>query len=479
MPTAEPAAKKPRIVILGGGFGGAYAAKTLGRKMRRGEAEVLVIDRHNYFVFFPLLVEAGTGALAPNHAVVSIRSFLGKQSEFLMASVVGVDTARQIVRVRVDEEDADREIPYDHLLVALGSVTKFPPIPGLKDHAFEVKSIVQAIGLRDRAVSLLERANSSGDEAYCRRLLNWVVVGGSYTGVEVAGEFHEYMREMARRYPKLQPEWVTVTVVDHNPMVLKSLDEKLGKWAGEHMERRGIRLAMNDGVASVTDDAVTLTSGKVIPCSTVIWAAGIAPNPFVKNCGLPLNQGGWIECESDGRVKGMTNVWAVGDIAANPAPDGKAFPATAQHGLREGRLAARNILRSLRSQPTKPMKIKDLGVLASFGRFDAVASVMGIRVAGVLAWFMWRSIYLMKMPGWSRSFRIALDWTADLLFDRDYVAFGTSRIVAAAKLEAHREANPSSVPQTAGISEGSRSPLPPNSGEPSISQAAEATTVVA
>lgn len=427
-----------RIVILGGGFAGAYCARALEWHLRgelaRGEVELSVIDKHNYFVFYPLLVEAGTGTLQPSHAVVSIRSFL-KRGKFLMASAVGVDPVAKTVTVDSESDDTDdtHAVGYDHLVIALGSVTRWPEVKGLREHAIGIKSVAEAVAMRDRAICQMEYASSVSDVELRKRLLHWVVIGGGYTGVEVAGEFLEYMQKAARHYPTIDASYVKVTLVDRGERILNTLHPSLSAYAADHLKRRGVDVRQGDSVAEVGEGFVKLGSGAVLSAQTCVMAAGIAPPPCVVECGFEHDKGGWLLAEADGRLKGQANVWGIGDCAVNPDGQGGSYPPTAQHALREGRQVAENIARTLRGKETRPIKIITQGWLAAFGKYDAVAMVFGIRVTGILAWFMWRTIYLMKMPGIRRSCRVVLDWTADLLFDKDYVELGVHRVMQEAK----------------------------------------------
>lgn len=420
------------MVVVGGGFSGAYCAKTL-EKCVGLDVDVLVVDRHNYFVFYPLLIEAGTGMLAPSHAVVSIRSFL-RTSNFLMAEVTSADLDVSELHVALPD-GTRRAVEYDHLVLALGSVTKFPEeIPGLKERAYEIKSLAQAVALRDKAVQLLEEADACDDPEVKKRLLHFVVVGGSYTGVEVAGEFHAYLREAARQYPRLDEHMVRLTLIDRNDRILNTLPEALSRWAMTRLTRRdGLDLVLNNSITEVTDRGARLKTGEWLECSTVIWAAGIAPPPLLAHLGLPTDHG-WLLCEQDGRVKGLNNVWGVGDAAVNPDPKtGKGYPATAQHAIQEGVEAARNVGRALHGEPTKPLVAKTRGVMAPLGRYDAVALVYGVKVMGFLAWMLWRGFYVMKVPGIGRKMHVVTDWLAVILFGRDFVELGVHRVVQAAK----------------------------------------------
>ncbi len=420
--------RRNRVVIVGGGFAGAYCARELERLITREQADVLLIDRHNYFVFYPLLVEAGTGALEPSNAVVSIRSFL-KRTRFLMADVASIDVAGKSLDVVLPDLNERRRIEFDHLVLAVGSVTKmFSTVPGLREHAYEMKTLGQAVALRDRAVQLLEQADTCVDPVCRRRLLHMVVVGGGFTGVEVAGEFHEYMRTVARRYPNLDPGEVRMTLIDINDRILKMLDHSLSDWATQHLRKRGIDIVLKNSVSEVRADGALLRDGRFIEAATVIWTAGLSPPPLLGSIDLPKDRG-WLIAERDCRVKGHREIWAIGDCAVNPDPQGDAYPATAQHAVQLGVACARNIARAIKGKPTQPTKLVNRGTLAAFGRYDAVARVYGVKLTGFIAWFLWRTIYLMKMPGLRRGLRVAWDWTADLLFDRDYVELGVHRML--------------------------------------------------
>jgi NADH dehydrogenase len=417
---------KPRIVILGGGFGGAYCAQALDRAVRQGRADVTVVDRNNYFVFYPLLVEAGTGSLHPRHAVVAIRSFTGTCA-FRMGAIEEIDLAGRAVSFRIDGSDKADCIPYDHLVLALGSVSRLPPVPGLREHGNEIKSLGDAVALRDHAIRLLEMADATPDRARRRALLHLVVVGGNFTGVEMAGEFHVFMRQACRSYPNLDPRDCRVTLIEIAGRILPALDEDLSSYAARKMRDWGIEILLDTATAAIEDDGVILESGRRLDTHTVIWCAGIAPNPLIADLDVPVDGNGYILCDPDLRVRGRDNVWAIGDCAVNVDPEGKGYPATAQHAVRQGKHLARNLLRAASGKEAVPFVYNSLGALAALGCRTGVAKVLGLKLSGFAAWFLWRTVYLLKMPGFARKVRLALDWTLDLLFRRDFVQLGVHR----------------------------------------------------
>lgn len=410
-----------RVVILGAGFGGAYCARELQR--RSPETEVVLIDRNNYFVFYPLLIEAGTGSLHPNHVVVPVRSFAPKV-KFIMASVTGVDFRDKVVKIVSSAEERVREIPYDHLLVSLGSATRLPEVPGLGEHGFEVKSLGDALRLRDRAIQLIEEAHVIEEPTKRRARLHLVVVGANFTGAEVAGEFNQYLRRAAGKHPNLEPDDVQVTLVELSDRILGSLDPELSEFARINLERRGIRVVTGTSVESIDGERVQLASGEALQATTVVWCAGIEPSRLIRDLELPTDERGYIECDDDLRVRGHDDVWAIGDCAVNRDEHGIPYPSTAQHAVRQGVHAARNIVAALRGRPTSPFVFKSRGSLVALGCRSGVAKVGRFKLSGFPAWWLHRTAYLFKMPGVARKVRVALDWTLDLFFDRDYVSLG-------------------------------------------------------
>jgi len=418
--------RPPRIVIVGGGFGGAYCAQALERRLGRGEAEVVLLDRQNYFIFYPLLAEAGTGSLEPRHAVVSIRAFL-KRTRFIMGSVERIDTGSRTVRYLLPDGATVRELDYDQLVLAPGSVSRLPDVPGLRDHGFEMKSLDDAVTMRDRAIRQLEHADVVDDPEHRRRLLHFVVVGANFTGVEVAGELHVFLRRATRHYTSLSPDDVTVTVVELTDRILPALEPELSRYAADHLRRRGVRIELGRSVSRVGADHALLDDGRVLKADTVFWCAGIAPSPLVPAAPVPVDERGYIRCERDLRVVGFDNVWAIGDSAINLDREGRPYPATAQHAVRQGQHLAKNLVAALRGRPVLPCDITSRGAIAALGCRTGVAKVFGLKIAGFPAWFLFRTVYLLKMPGWSRRLRVALDWTMDLFFPKDAVQLGLTK----------------------------------------------------
>ena len=391
------------------------------------DADVIIIDRNNYFIFYPLLVEAGCGSIEPRHCTVPIREFAPK-SELLMAEVVGLDVSTKSVDFQLVGDNSVKCIEYDHLVVALGSVTRILPekiVSGVRDHAFFMKHMSDAVALRDRAVELLELANAIDDLEERRRLLHFVVVGGNVTGIEVLGELEVFVREASAYYRNISDEDITFSIYELNQRLLGVLPENLSVWATRQLKKRGIKIHTGTSVKEVHADRIVDSDDKVVGCSTVIWTAGIAPSPVLGQLnGLPLNKFGGLECASDYSAVGLDGVWGLGDCASVPGADGKPMPPLAQIAIRQAPQVAANISLVEKGRPTKPGEVHLQGVLVPLGRHRGVAQIKGIRVHGFLAWAMWRAIYLLKTPRLGRRISVLLDWTLNMFFRKDYVQLG-------------------------------------------------------
>ncbi|MFH2000140.1 MAG: NAD(P)/FAD-dependent oxidoreductase, partial [Planctomycetota bacterium] len=358
-----------------------------------------------------------------NHAVVSIRSFT-KDSFFRMGEVIGIDPEMHRVFYRIAGTDTVNSMGYDHLVVSLGSVTMLPKIAGLREYGFQIKSLAHAVGLRDRAIRLLETADAIPDKEQQQAMLHWVVVGGNFTGVEVAGEFQVLLRKACRSYPNIDPQDCKVTLVEIADRILPALGEDLSDYALKKLRSRKIDVRLNTTIKAIERERVLLSSGETLSAHTTVWCAGIAPNPLIAEMPFPTDPRGYILCDPDFRIHGFRNLWAVGDCAVNPDPQGNAYPATAQHATRQGTHLARNLLRVATGRESSPFVFNSMGSLAALGCRTGVAKIMGIKLSGFAAWFMWRTVYLLTMPGITRKVRVAIDWALDLLFKRDFVQLG-------------------------------------------------------
>jgi NADH:ubiquinone reductase (H+-translocating) len=411
------------VVIAGGGFGGYYTAKTLERVAPK-DVRITLVNDVNFMLYVPLLPGAAAGTLEPRHVVIPLRERL-KRTELRLGWVTGGDPSANALRVDLlNGETID--FHYDELVVALGSVSRTFPIPGLVEHAIGFKTIAEAIALRNRLVRHLETAEEIDDPEHRRSYLNFVFVGGGYAGLEGIAEMQDFAKGALKYYPRCREVGMRWVLVEVAARIMPEIQPQLAAFTGRLLQKRGIEIMVETEVKNVTDDAVTLSTGETIPCRTVCWTAGVKASPVAARLGLPLDHGR-IACNEEMRVAGYDNVWALGDIAAipDPARPGNPCPPTAQHAIRQGKLMAKNVSAALghRGQ-VKPFTFKTLGAFADLGRHKAVANLMGVRVRGFPAWAICRFYHLAWVPGWQRKSRLIADWTVEFIFPRDTAELG-------------------------------------------------------
>jgi NADH dehydrogenase len=412
------------VLILGGGFGGLYAARKLERRLPPHAAKVTIVTDVNFMLYTPLLPGAAAGTLEPRHVVVPLREHL-ERTDLVLGHVTGADPDRRVVMVETAEGRA-RELAYDHLIVALGSISRTLPVPGLREHAVGFKTLSEAIALRNQIVQTLERAESVEDDATRQALLTYVFVGAGYAGLEGLAELQDFAADLVDLYPRSRVQGLRFILVEARDRVMPEISAELAEFATAELRRRGVEVRTNTTVERVSPDSVELSDGEVVPCRTVTWTAGVKPHPVVAKLGLPLDEGGRIVVDRFCQVEGRTDVWAVGDAAAvpDPARPGSPTPPTCQHALRQGRTVARNVAAALGAGDRKPFTYKTLGVFVDMGRHQAVAETVGIKWRGFPAWFLARSYHLAMMPGFKRQLRLVTDWTVELLFGRDASELG-------------------------------------------------------
>ena len=414
-----------RIVILGGGFGGLQTALELERALaRRSGLQVTLVNRENFFLFTPMLHEVAASDLDVTHIVNPLRKLL-KRVHFFEGEVSSLDLEKKTVFVNHTDGGHGHELPYDHLVLGLGSVTNFFGLPGLAAKAFTMRSLGDALALRNRLIANLEAADFECASGLREPLLTVVVAGGGFAGVETAAATYDFVREALHFYPHLSSEHVRMVLVHPGTHLLPELGEKLGTYAGRVLEKRGIEVRLRTRVVAVSPTAVELSDGERIETTTVVWTAGSSAHPLLE--GLPLKkEKGRLLTDEYLRVPGASGLWAIGDCALIPdRARGGHFPPTAQHALREGRLLARNLLASTEGLPLKRFVFATLGQLAAIGRRRGVARILGWNFSGFIAWWLWRTIYLAKLPRFEKKLRVALDWTLDLVFTKELVQIPT------------------------------------------------------
>ena len=416
-------ARKKRIVILGGGFGGVYAALHLEKLLAvQRHVEIRLVSRDNFFLFTPMLHEIAASDLEITNIVNPLRKLLRKV-EVLVGDVDQIDLANRRVHISQSHQERLRQLDYDHLVIALGSVTNFYNLPGLSALAIPMKSLHDAIRLRAQILRHLEAANAESNGVECRSLLTFVVAGGGFAGVETVAALNDFIREVLPFYPNLCATMCRVVLVHSGPMILPELGQELGRYTGKVLARRGVEIRLNTRVRGVTQDKVTLSDGASISSQTLVWAAGVAPSPLIATIPSSKEQGRLVVNEFL-QVLAWPNVWAIGDCAFVPdvKSAGKSHPPTAQHAMREGKTVAQNIAAALSGRRLRPFSFKTVGLLASIGRRTGVARIFGFNFSGFFAWWMWRTVYLSKLPGLDKKVRVAFDWTLDLLFPKDVCA---------------------------------------------------------
>lgn len=411
------------VVIAGGGFGGYYAAKKL-EKLAPPDVRITLINDVNFLNYAPLLPGAAAGTLDPRHVVVPLREHL-KRTELRMGWVTDGEPERNALKVKmISGETIDYS--YDQLIVAMGSVSRTFPIPGLVEHAIGFKTIAEATALRNRVVRHLELAEGIDDPQERRPWLSFVFVGGGYAGLEGLAFLADFAADIIKRYPRCREVGTRWTLIDAAPRVMPEIQPQLAEFTVDLLESRGIDFRLSTQVKEVFDDRVLLSDDEVIPARTVCWTAGVKANPVAERMGLPLEKGR-IKCDEFMRVPGFDNVWAVGDIAAipDPARPGNPCPPTAQHAIRQGKLLGRNVAVALGHRgELKPFKFKTLGSFAELGRHNAVANLMGVRVRGFPAWAICRFYHLAWIPGLDRKSRLIADWSTEIIFPRDIAEMG-------------------------------------------------------
>ncbi len=367
----------------------------------------------NFMLFTPLLPEAASGTLEPRHVVVPLR-MMCPHAELLLGRLTGLDAAGRTATVETGA--GTFEVGYEQAVLALGSIGRVLPIPGLAEHALGFKDLADAISLRNHVLRQLEAAMAELDSKRAEAHLTFVFVGAGYAGVEALAELADLVRDALRHYPELPRHRARWVLVDAAPKILPEIPSRLGDYAAKQLARRGVEIRTSTTLESVGQSSVVLTGGERIPSHTLVWTAGVNPNPLVAKLGLPVDERGHVNVDEALRVDGHEGLWALGDCARvpNAATPGTPDPPTSQHALRQARRLARN----LRGTP-KPYRYRSLGQVATLGRHKGIALVFGLPLRGFPGWFVTRSYHLYQLPLLSRKLRVVADWTVSLLFRRD------------------------------------------------------------
>jgi NADH dehydrogenase len=411
------------VVIAGGGFGGAMAARELERILPKQSARLTLVNDVNFLLYTPFLPEAAAGTLEPRHVVTPLREILHR-TYLRLGSVTGHDPKARTVELTTRDGETE-QIPYDQLLLALGSVSRVLPIPGLAEHATGFKSLADAIWLRNHVIETLEAANATEDPARRDELLTYVFVGGGYAGLEALAELQDFAADAMESYPRARlhgMRWVLVEAADR---VLPEIDSGLAEYALRELRGRGIDIRLQTTLEEVGPEHALLAGGERLPTRTVVWTAGVAPSPSLKRLSLSLDERSRVPVDRHLRVEGSDPVWAIGDCAAVRRPEGGDYGPTAQNAVRQGPVAARNIAAELGIGEARPFEYQGNAAFVNLGRYKAVGRVGGRTFRGFPAWWMARTYHMSQIPGAARKARAVIDWTASLPFKRDLAEVGT------------------------------------------------------
>jgi NADH:ubiquinone reductase (H+-translocating) len=417
-----------RILILGGGYVGMYTALQLQSKLGRREASVTVVDPQPHMTYQPFLPEAAAGSVEPRHVVAPLRRVL-KRCHVITASVTDIKQAEKVVTIE-NPQTGPENLEYDVLVVALGSVSRLLPIPGLAEHGISLKTVGEAIYLRNHVLAKMDAAANTSDPELRSRLLTFTFVGGGFAGAEALAELEDMARYASRYYDNVSPEDTRWILVEAAGRVMPEVSEKMGVYVVKALEDRGIKVYLNTFLKSVENGHAVLSDGTEFDTDTLVWNAGVKANPVLKGSDLPLDQRGRVRATSHLQVEGLPGVWAAGDCAAVPDlskadQDAQATCApSAQHAVRQANQLAKNLLASLRGKQTKEYRHAYAGSVAGLGLYKGVADVYGFKAKGFVAWFMHRTYHVSRMPTFNRKLRIIIDWTLAFLFKREAVSMG-------------------------------------------------------
>jgi NADH dehydrogenase len=416
-----------KIYILGGGFGGIYSAMELEHRLAGDrDIEITLVNRDNFFLFTPMLHEVAASDLDLTTIINPARKLLRKVQLFA-GEVEHIDLPNNRLTLSHGFKRHSHTFSYDRLILALGSITNFYNLPGLAQRALTMKSLGDAVELRNRLIAHLEEADTDCARDHREPLLTFVVAGGGFAGVETIAAVNDFLRQVLPLYRSLNERMLRLILVHAGAAILPELGPDLGRYAQKKLAERGIEIILNNRVAAVSEESVTLTDGMNIQSSTIIWTAGTTPNPILEDLPCTKNHGR-VMVNDNLQLLDWPRVWAIGDCAVLlDRHTGRPYPPTAQHALRQGRVAAQNVVAAIRGRPAKKFSFRTLGQMAAIGRRAGVADILGVRFSGFVAWWLWRTVYLSKLPGWDRKVRVALQWTLDVLCSKDVTQYLTVR----------------------------------------------------
>ena len=416
-----------KILILGGGFGGINVLKSIQNKFKNEpNIRISIVSKDNYFLYTPMLPQVSSGLIHPSDITIPIRK-LCKQAEFYQASISSIDLEQKLVTITRTFDGKVRALDYDYLIIALGSNTNFFDNKNIEEHSFVIKTVEDAIAIHDQIINMLESAAQISDVDFKKKLMTFTVVGAGFAGVETMGEINYLVRESVKNfYPSIGKENISMNLVASEEFILPELGPKLGKDAGKYLRKAGVNVITNTKAVDTGEDFVELDNGEKIPCMTLIWAAGVVIDPIVSSLKCKHDKSGKLKVGKYLRLTEYENVFALGDCAliTNPST-GKAYPPTAQNSIHQSTTVANNLYSMITGKTKlKEFTFESKGMMTTLGRRVAIAVVYGLHCKGSLAWLIWRTYYLYKLPMLEKRFQVATSWIADLLFKRDLTFVG-------------------------------------------------------
>ena len=416
-----------KILILGGGFGGINVLKSIQNKFKNEpNIRISIVSKDNYFLYTPMLPQVSSGLIHPSDITIPIRK-LCKQAEFYQASISSIDLEQKLVTITRTFDGKVRALDYDYLIIALGSNTNFFDNKNIEEHSFVIKTVEDAIAIHDQIINMLESAAQISDVDFKKKLMTFTVVGAGFAGVETMGEINYLVRESVKNfYPSIGKENISMNLVASEEFILPELGPKLGKDAGKYLRKAGVNVITNTKAVDTGEDFVELDNGEKVPCMTLIWAAGVVIDPIVSSLKCKHDKSGKLKVAKYLRLTEYENVFALGDCAliTNPST-GKAYPPTAQNSIHQSATVANNLYSMITGKTKlKEFTFESKGMMTTLGRRVAIAVVYGLHCKGSLAWLIWRTYYLYKLPMLEKRFQVATSWIADLLFKRDLTFVG-------------------------------------------------------
>jgi len=425
--TDSPSKKK--VLILGGGFGGMHVLKELQKKLDVKNTKIVIVSEKNYFLFTPMLPEVASGMLNPRDITMPIREFC-TSAKFFQADVFSIDLEQKLVTITRKFDGKNHSLEYDYLILALGSINNFYGIKSLEENSFTIKTVEDAIELRNQIISMMEIAAQTGSIELQKKFLTFSVVGAGFAGVEIIGEINHFVRKSAKQaYPSIIAKNINMILISSRNEILPELNSKLGQSARSYLEKMGVRIISNMKAVEAGESHVELSDGEIIPCTTLIWTGGVTTSPVISSLNCEHDNSGRVLVDKYLRLKEHPEVFALGDCAAIKDTDtGKFYPPTAQHALRASKIVGQNIKKTVTGDINLyEFSYHSKGMMATIGNKAGVASLMGRSITGVLAWIIWRTYYLARLPTFESKVKIGVGWAINLFFGTDLTLIGETK----------------------------------------------------